>query len=228
VATPSANDTIRPSRPEAADAAVLPRELDHRVANSLQLAADFLILRQVRIKDPFARAALIDAAERLVAVGHLHRFLSRHEGTALVDLRRFMEELAAIVAQSTGLRCRTDVEPADVPAELAQQIGLAVNELAINAAKHAYGRGEAGEVTIRAALDDEARLRVTVSDHGRGLGAHFDVEAEGGGLGLSIVRAIAAQLGARLEAEDDHGAKFTLLVPLARRAAGEQRTFWDG
>ena len=221
MATPMVNDRT-PTR--AGGAAALPRELDHRVANSLQLAADFLLLRQVRLTDPFARAALIDAAERLVAVGHLHRFLSRHEGPELIDLRRFLEELAAIIGQSTGLRCRAEVEAGEVPATLAQQLGLAINELAVNAAKHAYGRGEAGEVLIEA-THVGGSLRLTVSDHGAGLGAHFDLEGAEG-LGLSIVRAIAAQIGARLHAVDDHGARFTLVVPQAP-PLGEQRTFWE-
>lgn len=52
------------------------RELDHRLANSLQLAADFLIFEHTRVTDPQARAALIATAERLSAVGQMHRFLA--------------------------------------------------------------------------------------------------------------------------------------------------------
>ena len=52
------------------------RELDHRLANSLQLAADFLIFEHTRVTDPQARAALIETAERLSAVGQMHRFLA--------------------------------------------------------------------------------------------------------------------------------------------------------
>jgi two-component sensor histidine kinase len=227
VATSAAEDPVplaprAPARPTPEAAGPLPRELDHRIANSLQLAADFLLLQQARMKDPFARAALIDAAERLVAVGHLHRFLSAHEGPGLIDLPPFLGELAAIIGQSTGLRCRTDVEEVQVPAGVAQQLGLAVNELAINAAKHAYHRGEAGEVLVEA-VREGAGLRLTVSDHGAGLRPGFSLEGAVG-LGLAIVQAIVRQLGARLVAEDHGGARFTIFVPLEARV-GEGRSF---
>lgn len=200
-----------------------PRELDHRIANSLQLAADFLLLQQAKLTDPFARASLIDAAERLVAVGHLHGFLARHDaGAGHVDLRAFLVELAALISQGTGLRCTVEAEALDLPATMAQQVGLAVNELAINAAKHAYARREAGDLRIEAELEGQG-LRITVADHGAGLGAGFDPEG-GRGLGMSIVAAIVRQLKARFVAEDDHGARFTLLVPFDRTAC-ETRSF---
>lgn len=189
-----------------------PPERDHRIANSLQLAVDFLLFQQAQLVDATARKALIEAAERLVAVGHLHRFLCAHDGEGEVDLAAFLEELAALIGQSTGLRCQAEVEPVRVSGEMAQHLGLAVNELAINAAKHAYGPGEAGDLVIQAGQDGE-RLRLSVADHGGGLGAGFDLDAPAG-LGLSILRAIVRDLGARIEAEDDHGARFTLLVPL--------------
>ena len=223
MATPAADDMTPMVNASSGEA--LPRELDHRIANSLQLAADFLLLRQLRLKDPFARAALIDAAERLVAVGHLHRFLCEHEGARLVELGPFLKELAAIIGQSTGLKCRAESDAILVPAGMAQQLGLAANELAVNAAKHAYARSEAGEVMIRAQREGD-RLRLTVTDHGHGLGKGFSL-ASADGLGMGIVRALAAQLHAELGAEDDHGARFTLVMPLATQAVVEQRTFWE-
>jgi two-component sensor histidine kinase len=190
----------------------MPPELDHRVANSLQLAVDFLLFQQAGLADAVARKALIDAAERLVAVGHLHRFLCAHDGDGQVDLKPFLEDLAALVGQSTGLACAADVDSVTISGEMAQQLGLAINELAINAAKHAYHPGETGPLIIQGHRDG-GRLRLTVADHGPGVGCGFDIDANGG-LGLNILRAIARQLDARLEVENDHGARFTLSLPL--------------
>jgi two-component sensor histidine kinase len=211
-------------RPRRGPAAPTGRELDHRIANSLQLAVDFLVFQQTRLTDPRARAALIDAAERLVAVGHLHRFLVDHGAEAAdaaeeIDLERYFEELAALIAQSTGLRCRVDAEPIRAPASLAQQLGLAVNELATNAAKHAYLPGETGDLVIEARRE-AGGLRLTVADFGVGLGTGFDLAGPAEGLGLGIVGAIAREIGARLEARDGRGARFTLVVPLEPLALG--------
>ena len=217
MATTSAGRAYPSHRRDGPSAA---RELDHRIGNSLQLAADFLLLQQTRLRDPFARAALIDAAERLVAVGHLHRFLCAHDGGDLIDLRSYLRELAAIVGQSTGLRCTAEAEAVRVPSSLAQQLGLAVNELAINAAKHAYDRRESGVLLIRAERRGSA-LELTVADRGGGLAPSFDPE-NAGGLGMGILQAIVRQLHGRLDAYNEDGACFTLSVPLAD---GEPRSF---
>ncbi len=58
------------------------REIDHRLANSLQLAADFLIFEQARLDDPSARTALMQAAARLTAVAERHRFHEQPAGCA--------------------------------------------------------------------------------------------------------------------------------------------------
>ncbi|MFL5295292.1 MAG: sensor histidine kinase [Phenylobacterium sp.] len=206
------------------------RELDHRIANSLQLAVDFLVFQQSGLSDPKARAALIGAAERLVAVGHLHRFLGAQDATAAeIDLEAYLETLAALIGQSTGLACRVHAEPVRVAPGVAQQLGMALNELALNAAKHAYAPGEAGELAIEARRDG-ADLRLTVADFGAGLPDGFDPEQAGSGLGLGIVGAIARQLGARLEAREEHGARFTLTLPAPPQAghaaaASQTRSF---
>jgi two-component sensor histidine kinase len=182
------------------------------VANSLQLAVDFLIFQQAKLADTTARRALIEAAERLVAVGHLHRFLCAHDGDQTVDLKPFLETLAALIGQSTGLVCATEIESVRVSGAMAQQLGLLVNELAINAAKHAYPMGEPGELAIQAWREGE-RLRVSVADRGTGLPPGFDL-TNGEGLGLDIVRRIWTQLHGALHAESDGGARFTLTIPL--------------
>jgi two-component sensor histidine kinase len=199
-----------------------PPELDHRVANSLQLAVDFLLFQQARLSDTVARRALIEAAERLVAVGHLHRFICAHDGEQEVDLKPFLETLAALIAQGAGLKCSTDIESVQVTGAAAQQLGLLVNELAINAAKHAYPLGEPGELAIQAYREGD-ELRLIVADHGVGLPPGFDPGA-GDGLGLDIVRRIWTQLRGALKAENDRGARFTLTVPLPS-AAKPARSF---
>jgi two-component sensor histidine kinase len=196
-----------PRRPER----TAPPELDHRVANSLQLAVDFLLFQQATLAEPAGRKALIEAAERLVAVGHLHRFLAAHDGDVDVDLKPFLEELAALIGQSTGLSCTADVESIRIAAGVAQQLGMAVNELAINAAKHAYPMGEPGELLIQAHRERD-RLVLVVADRGAGLSDGFD-PARGDGLGFEILRRIVWQLQGRLNHETDGGARFTLILP---------------
>jgi len=196
------------------------RELDHRLANSLQLAADFLIFEHMRVTDPQARAALIATAERLSAVGQMHRFIAAHRQAAGVDLEAFLRELAGLIADSTGLECQLETEPVTASGEVAELLAIAINELAMNAAKHAYNWGDRGPLHIACRRHD-GRLAITVADDGEGLGKAFAAR-QAQGLGMTIVEAIVRQLHGTLEARNDHGARFTLSIPLASPAAPAQ------
>ena len=219
---------LRPHAPSPADER---RELDHRLANSLQLAADFLIFEHARVRDPGARAALIEAAERLSAVGQMHRFMAAQTHAAGVDLDPFLSQLGRLIADTTGLACSVDADPVTVAAEVAQQLAIAVNELAMNAAKHAYPWGARGALHITCRHRGE-RLVLVVADEGEGLGRDFLASRGGGagsqGLGMTILEAVVRQLHGTLQAANDHGARFTITLPLPAPAGTVPRSFAPG
>ena len=217
-AAASAAAAARPASRQEQD-----RELDHRLANSLQLAADFLIFEHIRVGDPRARTALIETAERLSAVGQIHRFLATRHRAGGIDLDPFLREFARLIGEATGLDCSVDAEPAIVEAETAQQLAIAVNELAMNAAKHAYPWGERGPLSITCHRRGE-QLEIGVADAGEGLAPGFTVDRSNG-LGMSILQAIARQLRGTLAATNDGGARFTLTVPLRSAAEPASRSF---
>jgi two-component sensor histidine kinase len=202
------------------------RELDHRLANSLQLAADFLIFEHSRVADAHARAALVETAERLSAVGQMHRFLAAHHGASGVDLDPFLSEFGKLIADTTGLYCSVEADPVTVPAETAQQLAIAVNELAMNAAKHAYPWGHRGAFYIVCRRRGE-HLVITVSDDGQGLPKDFDL-GRAQGLGMTILQAIVRQLRGTFHAVSDNGARFTLTVPAPGGASDAPRSFSKG
>jgi len=230
-ARPTPTDPQAPARrderhaPQASEGIGLDerRELDHRMANSLQLAADFLIFEYARVADPRARDALMTASARLSAVGQLHRFLSGHDQRGLLDLKAYLSELGELVADSTGLACTVEADPCRLGGGPAQLVAIAINELAMNAAKHAYPPGAGGSLRVECRCAD-GRVRLAVADAGRGLPAGFDV-ARSKGLGMTIVGAVVRQLGGVLSAANDGGARFTLEIPAPRGVAPASRSF---
>lgn len=199
------------------------QELDHRLANSLQLAADFLIFEHSRVADAHARAALVETAERLSAVGQMHRFLANHHGAAGVDLDPFLSEFGRLIGDTTGLYCSVEADSVVVAPETAQQLAIAVNELAMNAAKHAYPWGHRGALYVVCRRRGE-NLVLVVSDDGQGLGKDFDL-ARAQGLGMTILEAIVRQLGGAFHAVSDNGARFTITVPAPPAASPGPRSF---
>jgi two-component sensor histidine kinase len=203
------------------------RELNHRLANSLQLAVDLLGFQQQRAEDPTARAALEEAMARLAAVGQLHHYLSVRDPQAPVELAGFLRGLCSVVGLSTGLTCELTAQTVSVSGHMAQHIGLLINECAINARKHAYGV-KGGVLHIESTLSP-GLLKLVVSDDGRGLRS---TPADGQGLGMSIIHAIVRELGGTFSASSKNGACFSFLIPLASAApaAASSRSFanWNG
>ncbi|WP_430419641.1 sensor histidine kinase [Phenylobacterium sp.] len=196
------------------------QELNHRVANSLQLAADMLVFEQLRSRDPLAQAALEASRARLVAVGELHRYLYEHADAPSVEMTPFLTGLCQAVSASTGLKCRVQSDLTSVPGDMAQQLAIAINEFAINAAKHAYEGKPGGRLTVTSRRDGH-ELVLTVADEGKGMS---DGRSANGGLGMSIVAAIVRDLKGVLTVQSDRGAAFTIRTPLpsARRALVER------
>lgn len=197
------------------------QELNHRVANSLQLAADMLVFEQLRSRDPVAQAALEASRARLVAVGELHRYLYEHAGRPSVELRPFLTGLCEAIAATTGLRVSITCDSTSVPGDTAQQLAIGINEIAINAAKHAYEGRPGGRLDVSARREG-GELVLNVADEGKGL--------DGGGmshsgLGMSILAAIVRDLRGSLSAHTDGGARFTIRTPLPTPVPVLNRSF---
>lgn len=143
----------------------------------------------------------------------------------MVDLSAFLGELAVLIGEGTGLDCQVDAEPAEATPDMAQQLAIAINELAMNAAKHAYPWGAPGPLHIALRRHGD-RLLLAVADEGQGLGPDFAARRAGReSLGMTIVQAIVRQLGAQLQALNDGGAPFVISVPLPQAKRAESRSF---
>jgi two-component sensor histidine kinase len=195
--------------------AALLREVNHRVANSLQLVSAFVQM-QASAVDGEARTALKDTQRRIEAIVQVHRRLYSSEDVESVDMRDY---LAALVRElqdtlSTVASPRTlslVADPVRLETDKAVSVGVIVNELITNACKYAYRRGEAGEVRIRLA-DEGAGLILTVEDDGGGIAP--GKSAEGTGLGARLIRAMAASLNSEVRYDPEHaGVRATLLLP---------------
>jgi serine/threonine-protein kinase RsbW len=75
-----------------------------------------------------------------------------------------------------------------LPANLVEDMRLAVTEAATNVVRHAYHDGEPGPIDVIVRPNGD-RLDLIVADHGHGIGPSPDVT--GPGLGLPLIAALA-------------------------------------
>ncbi|MDQ6836333.1 MAG: ATP-binding protein [Actinomycetota bacterium] len=107
--------------------------------------------------------------------------------TVRVDLDSKPETLTIVRGMLGGVAELLFIEP-----ELLDDLKTAVSEACNNIVLHAYG-GEPGPMSVSLFIDE--RLRVTVEDRGVGLPAREPPD----GIGLSVIRALAADVTLRSE-----------------------------
>jgi two-component sensor histidine kinase len=179
--------------------AILLQELQHRVANSLQIIASVLLQSARRVNSEETKGHLHDAHDRVMSVASLQRQLSS-SSLSDVKLRGYLTRLgesigASMIRDHTQLSLEVVCDDSVVSPDTSISLGLIVTELVINALKHAFPGGRGGKIVI----DYHARgpnWTLSASDDGAGMPP--DSESAKAGLGTSIVEALAKQLNARV------------------------------
>lgn len=187
-------------------------ELNHRVKNNLAAVSAMLSMQARAAEDPTVREQLKKAVDRIEAIGEVHASLYRASSTGDVDfsayLQRLGDRLAASLVDNERVKVEVDADPVTAPLKEAVALGLIVNELVTNAAKHAYPPPAGGiiRITLR---NQPGELLLTVSDQGRGL-----PEGERStGIGMRLVRSLIQQCRGQLEVRNEGGASFTIRLP---------------
>lgn len=194
--------------------ALMLKEVNHRVSNSLQLISSLIGLQARKVVDPEARTVLRHASDRVDAVSLVHRRLYNSNDIALVEMSQYLgglvDELRRALAAERGGTIELSADPIRVKTDMAVSIGLIVNELVTNAVKYAYPGPDVGSIRIdlHRQADDAAVL--TVEDDGIGYPGEGFVPS-GSGLGATIVSAMARTVQATVELDRSHkGTRFIL------------------
>jgi two-component sensor histidine kinase len=195
---------------------ILLKEVNHRVKNSLQVVSSMLHLQANTVGDPALSERLMEASTRILAVGRAYNRLAYNADYENIDLvgylREVVEDLEVGVAP-----CKIQLDtPKEIQfaADRAILVALIVNELILNAGKHAYPDSPDGVIRLQLVLSDDKAVSISVSDEGVGLPIDFN-PALTKRLGTRIVQALAGQLGAELTRQEaTAGTHVTLVVPL--------------
>lgn len=183
--------------------AVLLQELQHRVANSLQIIASVLMQSARKIQSEETRGHLYDAHSRVMSVAALQKQLATSQ-VAEVRLRSYFDDLcrsigASMIHDRNLVSLAVTVDDSIVKAEISISLGLIVTELVINSLKHAFPEGRGGRIAVdyRSSGGDWV---LSVGDDGIGMPTVEDGAKPG--LGTNIVKALATQVDAVIEIAD--------------------------
>ncbi len=181
------------------DKGILLQELQHRVANSLQIIASVLMQSAKKAQSEEARGHLHDAHHRVMSVAAIQKQLAV-ASIDRVSLRPYLTQLcesigASMIHDHDQISLTVKSDESRVSANVSVSLGLVVTELVINALKHAFPDGRQGKILVDYGSDG-ADWTLSVADDGIGMPALPGAAKPG--LGTNIIQALAKQLDARL------------------------------
>ena len=182
--------------------AILLDEMQHRVANSLQIIASVLLLKARGVKSEETKLHLHDAHNRVMSLAAVQQHLQSTVGHVMVGpyLTKLCESLAAsMIREARPLALKVVADEAKITSHEAVSLGLVVTELVINALKHAFPEARNGKIIVGYRVESDG-WTLSVTDDGVGMAA--DAPAAKAGLGTSIVEGLAKQLGAKVLVTD--------------------------
>ncbi|WP_247749425.1 sensor histidine kinase [Rhizobium sp. L245/93] len=188
-----------------AEKAVLLQEVQHRVANSLQIIASILLQSTRRVNSDESRSHLKLAHGRVMSIAAVQRQLAS-TNTGDVHLRTYFTQLcdslgASMILDPEEITIDVDVDGSVAKATVSVSLGLIVTELVINALKHAFPNHRRGKIIV-AYRANQAGWVLSVDDDG--VGMSLDPVVSKPGLGTGIVEAMAKQLQAKFTVTDNH------------------------
>ena len=183
-------------------AEVLLSEVNHRVANSLQLVSSLVSMQAKTVTDQSAKGALNETQSRIQAISQIHQSLYTSSDVTAVALNEYL----GVMLDNLGVAMHDDghtarltrtLDPVLLPTDQSISLGVLATELVTNAFKYAYPAGQPGDIRVVLRKLSEGRAELVVQDNGIGLGAAAN--PRGTGLGSKIIAAMAAGMKTKVE-----------------------------
>ena len=181
---------------------ILLEELQHRVANSLQIIAAIILMKSRSVESEETRLHLQDAHNRVLSVAAVQQHLYVSGIAGPIEMAPYLSKLCeslttSMITNNRPIALSVSSEGGSATSREAVSIGLIVTELVLNALKHAFPTDRIDH-RITVAYDVAGtNWKLSIADNG--IGKRTDVFAQAkAGLGTSIVKALAQQLDARV------------------------------
>ncbi|MEX2603813.1 MAG: histidine kinase dimerization/phosphoacceptor domain -containing protein [Gracilimonas sp.] len=149
-------------------------EIHHRLKNNLSMISGLIEFDLVKIEDPIARGALISAEARIKSVAEAHSLLYEQNKTGELDLSEYLASVTRNVENvfqwpDKDIQISMHFEDIYLDVIRGMLCGLVLNELLMNAYKHAFVERSIGEIIISLKKTPTDKIVIIVADNGLGI-----------------------------------------------------------
>ncbi len=182
---------------------ILLEEIQHRIANSLQIIAGIILMKANSVSSEETRTLLQDTHDRVISIAAVQQQLSASGTIGPIEMVSYLKRLSdalatSMIGNARPVTMKVVGDGGTLNSRQAESIGLITTELVMNALKHAFPRIDTeGQIIITYEIDG-TDWKLSVADNG--IGKQDGVFAQPKtGLGTGIVKALAQGLNAKVE-----------------------------
>jgi len=194
---------------------ILLKEIHHRVKNNMQVISSLLSLQSRHLTDKAAIEMFRESQQRIRSMALVHEKLYQSKDLSRIDFSKYIESLIMFLfhsyrVNSDLVRMKTEVRNVLLDINSAIPCGLIINELVMNALKHAFPGGRKGEIIVSLRPSGDDRFILSVSDDGVGFPAGLDFHKTET-LGMQLVTMLVDQLDGTISLERKPGTRFEVV-----------------
>ncbi len=182
---------------------VLLEEIQHRIANSLQIIAGIILMKANAVSSEETRTLLRDTHDRVVSIATVQQQLYASGIVGPIEMLPYLQRLGAALAASMirdarPITLKVVGVAGSLNARQAESVGLIATELVMNALKHAFpDQNIKGRINVAYDVDG-TNWKLSVADNGIGKPDGVFAQTKTG-LGTGIIKALAQNLNAKVE-----------------------------
>ncbi len=195
------------------------KEMNHRLKNNLQIISGLLSIKGQISRSPEVAHFVLETQQRLKAMSLVHENLILGDSEIRLDeyVHELLDSLLRVYPQR-GISTEIDMADLKLGGKRAMYVGIVINELVVNALKHAWTFDSKGVKLLKIfakSIEDDI-FEFHIEDNGKGFPEDIDTAKT---LGLTMVRILTEQLGGSMEifsegAEDKVGAGTKIAIRL--------------
>ncbi|HKL17430.1 MAG TPA: histidine kinase dimerization/phosphoacceptor domain -containing protein, partial [Halalkalibaculum sp.] len=190
---------------------ILLSEIHHRVKNNLAVISGLLQMQIWETQDTTAETALKDSQLRVQSIALVHEKLYQSENLSYIQFDYYIRDLLQAISSTymdthVSVSIKTDLDDIVLNINQAIPCSLLLNELIVNAYKHAFDNGAGGNIYVKTHKNEDT-IHLYVKDDGVGLPQDFELD-DANSLGMTLINTLTQQLNGEISMKNENGAIF--------------------
>ncbi len=174
-----------------------------------------LQLQSFSAKNEIVEKALTDSQLRIQSIALVHEMLYQSESLAYIDYGKYVNDLLQAISSmhltsDKDIELVSDLDSVSLNVNQAIPCSLLLNEVIVNAFKHAFDGRNQGTIKVMMRQAD-SKILLTVSDNGSGI--DIDKFKNSDALGATLIKTLTDQLHGEfdiIDVNEEGGSKFLL------------------